>query len=98
MNIRQLINTNGNPAANQFVISNSGGVYFQSYNSVVAKIANHGNIALSTDWEYSNTTRKHLYTFLRQQGFDIYDNAKAIRSAIKDGRIVLKNVESLNID
>lgn len=95
--VRQLINSNGNPAANQFVIYTNNGTYFQSYNSVVAKIGNRGNLILSTDWDYSNTTRKHLYIFLRREGFP-YRDAKSIRSAIKSGYVIEKNVESLNID
>lgn len=95
--IRQLINSNGNPAANQFVVATANGTYFQSYNSVVAKIDNRGNLILSTDWDYSNTTRKHLYIFLRREGFP-YRNAASIRAAIKGGYVIQKNVESLNID
>lgn len=95
--IKQLINSNGNPAANQFVVATSNGVYFQSYNSVVAKIDNSGNLILSNNWDYSNTTRKHLYIFLWQQGFP-YRKAADIRAAIKEGYIAQKNVESLNIN
>ena len=68
--VKQLINDNGNPAA---------------------------NIVLSTDWEYSKTTMKHLYIFLRQNGYYNLSSAKDVRKAIKEGWVTLKKVESLNI-
>jgi hypothetical protein len=94
--VRQLINDNGNPAANQFVINTKKAKYFQSYQSVVCKLDGI-NIVLSLDWDYSNTTRKHLYIFLRQNGYYGLTSARAIRNAIKCGTVTLKKVESLNI-
>ena len=94
--VQQLINDNGNPAANQFVIKTKKAVYFQSYDSVVCKLDGI-NIVLSTNWEYSNTTRKHLYIFLRQNGYYNLSSAKDMRKAIKDGLVILKKVSSLNI-
>lgn len=86
MGISQLINDNGNPAANQFVISSENGTFFQSYDSVVARIAN-GKLTLSEAWNFSKTTSKHLYIFLREYGLSEYDNRKAILKAIKSGEI-----------
>lgn len=96
--VSQLINDNGNPAARQFVIeSPSGhGKYFQSYNSVVCHLSGN-NIILSLDWEYSNTTMKHLYIFLRQNGYYTYNSAKAVRKAIQNGEIALAEVCSLEV-
>lgn len=94
--VRQLINDNGNPAANQFVIKTGKATYFQSYDSVVCKLDGI-NIVLSMNWEYSNTTRKHLYMFLRQNGYYNLSSAKEVRKAIKDGWVILKKVKSLNI-
>ena len=48
--VQQLINDNGNPAANQFIIKTKKATYFQSYDSVVCKLEGI-NIVLSTDWE-----------------------------------------------
>lgn len=94
--IQQLINDNGNPAANQFIIKTKKATYFQSYNSVVCKL--YGvNIVLSTNWDYSNTTRKHLYMFMRQNGYYNLSSAKEVRKAISEGRVTLKKVSSLNI-
>lgn len=94
--VKQLINDNGNPAANQFVIRTKKATYFQSYKSVVCKLDGM-NIVLSTYWDYSNTTRKHLYIFLRENGYYNLSSAKDVRKAIKEGWVTLKKVESLNI-
>lgn len=94
--VSQLVNRKGNPVRNHFIIKTKKGVYFQSYKSVVCKLDGI-NIALSSNWGYSNTTRKHLYEFLRQNGFYQLCSASEIRKAIKEGRIVLNNVPSLDI-
>ena len=96
-NISNLINDNGNAAANQFIIKTSKATYFQSYLSVVAKIDKKGNLILSENWDYSNTTRKHLYIFLRMYGYHYLCSAKDMRKAIKDKEVILQKVESLNI-
>lgn len=94
--VRQLINDNGNPAANQFIIKTKKATYFQSYNSVVCKLDGI-NIVLSMNWDYSNTTRKHLYMFMRQYGYYGLTSARAIRNAIKYKTVTLKKVSSLNV-
>lgn len=94
--VQQLINDNGNPAANQFIIKTKKATYFQSYDSVVCKL-DGVNIVLSTNWDYSNTTRKHLYMFMRQNGYYNLSSAKEVRKAISEGRVTLKKVSSLNI-
>ena len=85
MKIRNLINRNGNPAANQFVIEDNNDVYFQSYQSIVAKISS-GKLYLSYYWDYSKTTLKHLRIFLEDYGYT-YSSVNEIRSAIKKGEI-----------
>ena len=94
--VRQLINDNGNYAANQFVIKTAKAVYFQSYDSVICKLDGI-NVVLSLDWDYSNTTRKHLYMFLRQNGYYNLSSAKEVRKAIAEGWVILKKVSSLTI-
>jgi len=50
---------------NQFIIYDSKTVIFQSYASTIAKIdKTKRTLTLYADWDYSNTTRKHLYLFL----------------------------------
>lgn len=92
--VRQLINDNGNPAANQFIIKTKKATYFQSYNSVVCKLDGK-NVILSSNWDYSNTTRKHLYIFLRQNGYYNLSTAKEVRKAIENKEVIVKKVSSL---
>ena len=55
----------GNPVANQFTIYTNKGVYFQSYNSIIAFIPHKGRTKLdSYFWDYSRTTSKYRNEFL----------------------------------
>ena len=96
-NVSNLINDNGNAVSNQFIIKTPKAIYFQSYRSVVAKIDKNGRLILSENWDYSNTTRKHLYIFLRMYGYRELCSSKDMRQAIKNKEVILKKVESLNI-
>lgn len=75
---------------NQFVISTANGVYFQSYQSVVCKIdrATH-KITFSSYWDYSRTTSKYLYQFLREYTSLDYEciNKKGLQNLISKGII-----------
>ena len=51
---------------NQFVITDRGNIFFQSYKSLIAKIDRDNKVTLYKDWGYSKTTMKHLYSFLRK--------------------------------
>ena len=49
---------------NQFLIHAESGVYFQSYNTIIAFIDNEGKITLDEDkWDYSVTTSKYRNKF-----------------------------------
>lgn len=51
---------------NQFIIENKKEITFQSYNSIIAIIEQDtGALVLFSDWNYSHTTLKHFYLFLR---------------------------------
>lgn len=64
--VKQLINDNHNPAANQFVIETEDYIFFQSYNSVIARWSKKdGSMTITPKWDYSTTTRKHFYIFVR---------------------------------
>ena len=96
--VSQLINDRDNPAANQFVITIDGGYIFQSYDSIIA-FYKGGKVYLTEDWDYSKTTRKHLYIFLRD-----YCNAcghlrkKDILYEIKQGNYILVNKIEIGTD
>lgn len=83
---------------NQFIIEIDGFRCFQSYNSLVAvyNCATH-ELTLGYDWDYSNTTKKHLYIFINEYCaleklsdalFDSKNKTKTINSFIKAGLIL----------
>lgn len=51
---------------NQYVIRTDIGVYFQSYDSIIAFIPNEGKTILGGDWDYSKTTGKYRNLFLNE--------------------------------
>ena len=55
-------------ANNQFKVYTDEGVYFQSYDSVVAFKPNSSEekIRVGVDWDYSRTTMKYVGQFLGQ--------------------------------
>ena len=84
--VSQMINNNGNAAANQFIITEKNKVVFQSYRTIIAEEHNNGKIVLDSNaLDYSRTTSKHLYIFLGL-------NRKEIEQRIKDKTIKLKNL------
>ena len=88
----------GREVANQFVIETTGEYYFQSYNSLVAKVkyTGHGwTLALGPDWDYSRTTMKHLHAFLREY-WDCSWNGSAedLRRMAKKGLIKMFDTET----
>lgn len=83
MKVKQLENKN------QFVIlGNNGEVEFQSYNSRIAKINKSGTLELSSRWNYSKTTLKHLYVFLDRY---LYNLDNFIQNDIKNILLYSKN-------
>ena len=89
--VANLINANGNPTANQFVIIEDGRIAFQSYRSRVCEIVPSGGmgfdkiVRFGADWDYSRTTMKHLAEFLRQNNCECLASAKDIREGIDRG-------------
>ena len=68
---------------NQFIIEDEEHqkIYFQSYESIIAIWdRNSETLTLGHDWDYSQTTRKHLYLFINDycfvEGFDIDSKTK----------------------
>lgn len=94
----QLINEKSKKVANHYVISENGKTFLQSYGSVVACInpRSKRQITLSSNWDYSNTTRKYLYSFLRQNGFAIF-GINQVREMIEQKKIITKKEASLLI-
>lgn len=84
--VTQLINTKGNPAANQFVLTDGNKTTFQSYKTTIAHEYSNGLIVLDkAALNYSRTTSKHLFIFLGK-------DRKEIEGLIKSGSIKLRNL------
>ena len=95
--VSNMINDNGNAAANQFIINEGDKIVFQSYKTRIACIQK-GNIYIVPNavekrgetLESSVTTRKHLYIFLRNHCGLWINGISDLKSAIKSGTIILK--------
>ena len=86
MKVKQLINSNGNATANQFVIEDGNKTIFQSYNSIICAYDwDEQKLTFGCDWDYSKTTMKHLNTFLGDYIPVALWGAENIRKAIKKG-------------
>ena len=61
-------NNNGNKVPNQFIIEDdNGSEYFQSYDSMIVKRDEDGEISLDWNyWNYSRTTSKYRNIFLNE--------------------------------
>jgi len=86
MKVRNMQSSKGNTIANQFVIDDdNGNTYFQSYNSIIAKVNFEGIVLDKTYWNYSVTTSKYLNKFLSL-------NSKEIKAKIKSNLFKLENL------
>ena len=86
MKVSNLISKSGNNVANQFEILTDTARFFQSYDSIIAKIDDDNNITLdSTYWNYSRTTSKYRNMFLNM-------STDEIQKGIKSGNIKLDNL------
>lgn len=63
--VQNVISSRGNAIANQFEIYVNDVKYFQSYNTIIARIDGKRKITLDANaLDYSRTTSKYLYLFL----------------------------------
>ena len=86
MKVSNMISNSGNKIANQFEILTDTARFFQSYNSIIAKVDYDNNITLdSYYWNYSKTTSKYRNMFLNMSTDDI-------KKDIKLGKIRLDNL------
>ena len=87
MKVENMTSTRGNTVPNQFIITDNGDEYFQSYKSIIAK-RSKGKIYLDDYyWDYSVTTGKYRNEFL---GEGIAETRKKIAS----GEYVLTNLNN----
>ena len=87
--IQMTSNSSGRPVANQFeLIDGFGNRFFQSYNSMIAKISNVGKVFLDKNyWDYSTTTGKYRNAFLGE-------NIAETRKKIKSGEYILDDLNA----
>tara|TARA_R110002167_G_scaffold54751_2_gene155967 strand:- start:188 stop:475 length:288 start_codon:yes stop_codon:yes gene_type:complete len=85
--VENITSNRGNKVANQFIFTDEiGNRYFQSYNSVIAKINPLDQIYLDQKyWNYSNTTGKYRNIFLNE-------TIKDTKAKIKSGEYVLTDL------
>lgn len=63
----------GSPVANQYEIeADDGSVTFQSYQTPIAKKKGYV-YTVSSDWNYSRTTSKYFYQWLRTYGWNQFE-------------------------
>lgn len=87
MNVSQMINNNGKPALNQFIITTDKGQYFKSYDSLIAFKPHCGATeVLTSKWDYSATTVKHLKMFLNSSLTRLQ-----LQKRIDNGLLILDN-------
>jgi hypothetical protein len=74
--VEQMMSPNGNYVANQLLIWTDSGVYFQSYNSIIA-FKSGNNVSLDCKaWDFSQTTGKYRNIFLRETKKETEKNIK----------------------
>lgn len=84
---------------NQYSIETQTAVYFQSYDSTIAKISYENSakvLTLGRDWNYSNTTLRHLYRWL-YENFDGWNGRKKdVEKMIAAGKYNDKKIIFIN--
>lgn len=72
---------------NQFAFDDWNKSVFKSYNSICAVIDwKAQKITLGKDWNYSKTTKKHLYAFFCDMWLHSLNCVENVRNALKDGK------------
>ena len=86
MKVENMTGRTGREVANQFIIQTDKGLYFQSYNSVIAFKPLSGKIQLDRNtWDYSVTTGKYRNEFLNE-------TKKETEAKIKSGEYELADL------
>lgn len=72
---------------NQFKIHANGGVYFQSYNTVIAFVKDNHVSIIRGGLDYSTTTNKWLYQFLEEEAGLWNLNKRKVSKMMESGEI-----------
>lgn len=89
MKVQNMVsNSSGREVANQFeIVDDNGAIFFQSYNSIIAR-KKGGKITLDANkWDYSKTTGRYRNQFLRE-------TLKETRAKIAAGIYTLENLNA----
>ena len=90
MKITNLTSPKGNVIPNQFEIETPNAIYFQSYDSIIAKKENGNTFLDETYWNYSRTTSKYRSMFLGE-------STKETQNKINSGVYTLVDLNSTPI-
>lgn len=86
MKVMQFKNEQGKPVMNHYLIVSGDILTFQSYDSTIATFDDNAReLNIYPNWNYSNTTRKHFYSFLRQY-VSIDANKKEVENMLQSGK------------
>lgn len=89
MKVRNMTGNSGREVPNQFIITDNGVEYFQSYNSIIVmkrQTPTHTEVTLDEYyWNYSKTTGKYRNLFLGE-------DKKTTEAKIKSGEYKLANL------
>ena len=88
MKLQNMLSSSGNKVANQFEIFTDDGVYFQSYQTMIAFKPYGGKTQLDRDaWDYSTTTGKYRNIFLHEKKTET-------EAKIKSGEYILTDLNA----
>jgi len=90
MTVENIIGCRGNKVVNQFVLKDKNCIAFQSYDSLICEVFTNNDctkvVHLYPNWNYSTTTAKYLYIFLKDYAeCSVLASRKDILEAIERG-------------
>jgi hypothetical protein len=95
MKVENMTGSNGNKIPNQFLIADNSTVYFQSYDTIIAKKSHKdGRLIVHLDrekWDYSRTTGKYRNIFLGE-------NQKETKKKIASGEYQLADHKVFSLE
>ena len=95
MKVENMKSARGNVVPNQFIVTIGNDVYFQSYESTIAKVDANGGLTLGKHFDYSKTTMRYLHQFLKEQCNKYrYHSKQELQKEIDNGNI--KYIEKQN--
>lgn len=90
--------TSGRAISNQFIINNGNDYVFQSYLSLIASYNDDTKVLLVSDkWNYSKTTLKYFYQFLREYTPYIVRTKQEFERIIKNNEDKIKFVDETEL-